>query len=65
MYTREHTIPIKLVFWCQNPDCKGKSTLTIKNNKKKLLIYLARCHTNLFMGVFSSRATGLLSCSST
>ena len=34
MYTGEHTISIKLVFWCQNPDCKGKSTLTIKIGRK-------------------------------
>ena len=34
MYTGEHTILIKLVFWCQNPNCKGKSTLTIKIIKK-------------------------------
>ena len=34
MYTGEHTIPIKLVFRCQNSDCKGKSTLTIKIRKK-------------------------------
>ena len=34
MYTRKHTIPIKLVFWGQNPDCKGKSTLTIKIIRK-------------------------------
>ena len=34
MYTREHTTPIRLVFWCQNPNCKGKSTLTIKIRRK-------------------------------
>ena len=34
IYTREHAIPIKLIFWCQNPDCKGKSTLTIKIIRK-------------------------------
>ena len=34
MYTGEHTIPIKLVFWYQNPDCKGKSTLIIKIRRK-------------------------------
>ena len=29
MHTEEDTIPIKLIFWCQNQDCKGKSTLTL------------------------------------
>ena len=33
VHTGEHTIPIKLVFWCQNRDFKGKSTLTIKIRK--------------------------------
>ena len=34
MYTGEHTISIKLVFWCQNPDCESKSILTIKIIRK-------------------------------
>jgi len=39
IYTVERTTSTKLIFRCQNRDCKGKLTFTIGQLKQKLLIY--------------------------